>query len=130
MSGPVDVVIRFLETFSTGNVAAILDALTDDATWWVAGRVPGISGTNDKEALGRLLAEVKPLYADGALSIWPLSVVVEGGRVACEAESRALLTDGRVYSNTYHFAFDVRGDRIARVREYSDTQHMLEIFGG
>lgn len=124
-----DVVGNFLATFSTGDVDAILACMTDDATWWVSGQVPGMSGTNTKQALGELLREVKPLYVGGALRIEPFSMVAEGDKVAVEAVSRADLVGGRRYRNEYHFLFTVADGRIAAVKEYSDTQHMLEIFG-
>lgn len=122
------VVERFLETFSTGDIPAILDMMTDDATWWVAGSVAGISGCNDKDTLGTLLREVRTVYAEGRLQITPVSMIVEGASVACEATSHALLWDGRTYANQYHFRFETRDGKIGSVREYSDTQHMVDTF--
>ncbi len=128
MSDPKQVVADFLATFSAGDVDAILARLTDDATWWVAGTIDGMSGTNDKPTLESILRQVKPMYRAGALRITPSSMIAEGDRVACEATSHAELQSGRVYANEYHFLFEVAGDRIRRVREYSDTHHMLETF--
>ncbi|BBF69747.1 hypothetical protein SBA_ch1_19470 [Sphingomonas bisphenolicum] len=93
------------------------------------GNLDGMSGTIDKATLGSLLRNVKPLYLDGALTITPSSMISEDRQVSVEATSYARLCDGRVYANAYHFRFDLDGDRIRSVREYSDTQHMLEIFG-
>ncbi|MFS0736650.1 nuclear transport factor 2 family protein [Sphingomonas sp. 1P06PA] len=128
MIDPKQVVTDFLATFSSGDVEAILAGLTNDATWWVAGRIEGMSGTNNKQTLGNLLTAVKPLYRAGALRITPSTMIAEGDLVACEAESYAELQDGRVYANQYHFLFQVAGAHIRRVREYSDTHHMLETF--
>jgi ketosteroid isomerase-like protein len=44
MSDPKTVVRRFLETFSAGDVDGVLDQMTEDATWWVAGDVGGYPG--------------------------------------------------------------------------------------
>lgn len=129
MTSPKEVVANFLSRFSEGDVPAILACMTDDATWWVAGKLKGISGTNDKLALGKLLEQVKPIYINGALRITPSKFVTEGNTVACEAESFAELVDGRIYANQYHFSIEVECGKISSVREYSDTQHMLEIFG-
>lgn len=130
MTLPKDVVRHFLETFSQGDVDAVMALLTDDATWWVAGRIDGMSGTNDRPALDALLRQVKPLYREGALRITPTSMIAESNLVACEAHSHATMQDGREYANMYHFLFEVSGKRIRRVREYSDTHHMLETFSG
>ena len=129
MTDPKQVVRRFLEAFSIGDLDAVAAGLTEDATWWVSGRIEGMSGTNSKVALLALLEAVKPLYVEGALRITPDAMIAEGPIVACEARSYATLTNGRVYANQYHFLFEVAGEKLRRVREYSDTQHMLETFG-
>lgn len=129
MSEPKAIVAAFLDSFSSGDVEAILEYLTEDATWWILGNLDGMSGTIDKATLGSLLRNVKPLYLDGALTITPSSMISEDRQVSVEATSYARLCDGRVYANAYHFRLDLDGDRIRSVREYSDTQHMLEIFG-
>ncbi len=122
------IVRDFLAVFSTGNVAGILDGLEDDATWWVSGRLQGLSGTYTKADLGPLLKGATALYTTGALRITPLEMIAEGNRVAVEAESYAELTDGRVYNNLYHFVFEIRNGRIARVKEYMDTDHANATF--
>lgn len=122
------IVKSFLAVFSTGNVAGILDGLEDDATWWVSGRLQGLSGTYTKADLGPLLKGATALYTTGALRITPLEMIAEGNRVAVEAESYAELTDGRVYNNLYHFVFEIRNGRIARVKEYMDTDHANATF--
>lgn len=122
------VVKKFLAVFSTGNVAAILDGLEDDATWWVSGKLPGLSGTYTKADLGPLLKGATALYTTGALRITPLEMIAEGDRVAVEAESYAALVDGRVYNNLYHFVFTIRNGKIARVKEYMDTYHANATF--
>ena len=124
------VVEKFFATFSTGNVDAIMAHLTDDATWWVSGSIPGMSGTNSKAQLGELLRAVVPLYRGGALKITPSAMTAEEDRVAVEAESYAELTSGKVYNNRYHFLIELADGKVRRVKEYSDTHHMLETFSG
>ncbi|GAC1576464.1 MAG: hypothetical protein NVS3B5_08020 [Sphingomicrobium sp.] len=128
MNNPKAVVEDFFTTFSTGDVDRIMDALTDDATWWVSGTIDGMSGTNSKQQFGNLLRAVGPMYKHGALRITPSSMIAEGNLVAVEAESHAELTSGKTYNNQYHFLVEVAGDRVRRVKEYSDTHHMLETF--
>lgn len=125
---PKSVVEQFFATFSTGDVDRIMESLTDDASWWVSGTIEGMSGTNSKEQLGALLRAVVPLYKEGALKIWPTSMIAEGNKVAAEAESHAELTNGRVYNNRYHFLVELEGGKVSSVKEYSDTHHMLETF--
>jgi ketosteroid isomerase-like protein len=128
VSSPRQVVSEFFSVFSTGDVEKILECLTEDATWWVAGSIPHMSGENSKAALGQLLRHAVTLYKGNALRITPSSMIAEGNSVAVEAQGSAELNDGRVYRNQYHFRIEVKGDRVQSVREYSDTQHMLVTF--
>lgn len=121
-------VTRFLAIFSEGDVEKTLAALSDDVTWWVSGKLEGMSGSYDKESFGKLIGGVADVYA-GPLRITPISMVAEGDKVAVEADSHAELKDGRVYAPRCHFLFQVAPDgRIAEVHEYLDTKHAHDIF--
>jgi Ketosteroid isomerase-related protein len=121
-------VTSFLEVFSAGNAEKTLEGLTDDATWWVSGRLDGMSGSYDKAGFGKLIGGVADVYVN-PLRITPISMVVEGNRAAVEADSFAELKDGRVYNPRCHFLFEVAPDgRIALVHEYLDTKLAYDIF--
>lgn len=121
-------VSRFLEIFSEGNVEKTLAALSDDVTWWVSGKLDGMSGSYDKAGFGALIGGVADVYVD-PLRITPISMVAEGDKVGVEADSYAELKDGRVYNPRCHFLFQVAPDgRIAAVHEYLDTKHAYDIF--
>lgn len=123
-----EAVRHFLKVFSTGDVDGILECLDDDCTWWISGNVPGISGSYSKQQMGELLSGIVNIYKQGALPIIPGDMTAEGRRVAVEAESCSELRNGRMFKNTYHFLFEVDGEHITRIREYSDTLHMYETF--
>ncbi|MDP4534311.1 nuclear transport factor 2 family protein [Marinobacter salarius] len=118
----------FLDIFSTGNVNAILDCLHEDATWWISGKIGGISGTYSKAEIGELLAGVTSAYKQGALPVRVLGMTAEEDRVAIEAESYAELHNGKIFNNEYHFLITVSDEKVIQVREYSDTLHIYEIF--
>lgn len=122
------VVEEFLKTFSTGDVPQILASMTEDATWWVAGTMEGISGTYTREQFGELAGGIGAGTKESRIQLTPHAWTVDGDRVAVATESYAELTDGRVYNNLYHFLFVVRDGRIHRVKEYLDTQHTAAIF--
>jgi ketosteroid isomerase-like protein len=113
---PKDVVREFFAVFSTGDVDKILECLTEDATWWVAGSIPHISGENSKAVLANVLRQAVTLYKAKALRITPTSMISQGNSVAVEAEGYAELNDGRIYLNQYHFRIEVKGDRLQAVR--------------
>lgn len=128
MNNPKDLVERFFATFSRGDVDGVLDAMADDATWWVSGNLDGMSGIYEKSTFGSLLRGATALYRERALRITPTSMIAEAERVAVEAEGFATMANGRLYRPQYHFLVDVRGDKIWRVREYMDTMHAWETF--
>ena len=119
---------RFLEVFSSGEVDAIMDMMTDDATWWVAGSWE-LSGTKDKQAFRELLSGISDLV-DGPMKLTPKSIIAEGDKLAVEAESLAHFKNGRVYHGQYHFVFEIADGKIRRVREYLDTMYTRDIFFG
>jgi ketosteroid isomerase-like protein len=115
----------FFEYLSTGNGPAIINALADTATWWIAGNF-ALSGTKTKaqfaEVMGGLGAKI-----DGPLTIKTTGVTAEGNRVAVEAESHAKMKNGKVYQNKYHFLLDIRDGKIQAVKEYLDTTHAEDV---
>lgn len=123
-----ELVAEFMEVFSTGDVEKILSYLSDSATWWVGGTIEGISGTKNKKEFGEMLAGLSTLTATGAIRLTPQAWTAEGDRVAVETESYSELTNGRVYNNLYHFAFEVRDGLIQSVKEFLDTEHTRAIF--
>jgi len=122
------IVRDFLTVFSSGDVPGIIDRLHDEGTWWVSGRMEGLSGTYTKDQMRTLLDGITGVYKGGALRITPSHMIAEGQLVAVEAESYAELQNGRVYNNFYHFLFEIADGKIKRVKEYMDTQHAYETF--
>lgn len=119
---------KFAETFSSGDVDAIVNALAPNAEYWVSGTIDGMSGSYTPQELGKLLGGVTTIYKGGALKITPIATTAQGNRVAVEAEGYAELNDGRIYNPKYHFLFEIEGGEIIRVREYLDTKHAFDIF--
>jgi ketosteroid isomerase-like protein len=118
----------FFDVFSTGDVPAILGALTDDVTWTVSGKIAGMSGSYDKPGFGALIGGVADVY-EAPLTITPTAVHVAGDWVTLETQSYARLKDGRVYDPAGVFVVRVAPDgRLADVREYFDTLHAHETF--
>jgi ketosteroid isomerase-like protein len=118
----------FMSVFSDGDVDAILSFMTDDATWWVAGTMEGISGTKNKKEFGEMLGGISANTVTGAIRLTPLEWTCQGNRVAVETESYSELKNGRVYNNLYHFVFQIKDGKIQRIKEFLDTEHTVAIF--
>jgi uncharacterized protein len=123
-----NVVLSFFENFSAGKVDAALAMLADTATWWVAGNPEKfvLAGTKTKAQFAELLNGIGAAMPKG-LRVTPKGLTAEGDRVAVEAESYGETATGKVYSNLYHFLFEVRDGKIQAVREYLDTMHAKEV---
>ncbi len=123
------VACEFFSRFSANDIAGALDTMADDATWWIAGKkdsVP-VAGVKSKEQIARVFLRMVSQLKDG-LRMTVKSVTAEGDRVALEVTSYGELMNGRVYNQEYHTLMEVRGGKISAVREYLDTQHVLEVW--
>lgn len=119
-------VTKFWQAFSSGQYDEVLGMLTEDATWWVAGKT-ALSGTYPKPEFAKLLGQVTPMAPKG-LRVTPKLLTAEADRVSVEAESYAEFNNGRTYSNIYHFMMVIRDGRFCAVREYLDTEHVTATF--
>jgi len=120
-----DLARQFIDCFTASDIAGALDLMTDDATWWIAGKPDHLpaSGVYSKEQIARLLYNMVGQLPNG-LKMTVKCLVAEGDKVAMEAESYGELRNGRVYNQQYHFLLTVQGGRIEAVKEYLDTQHV------
>jgi ketosteroid isomerase-like protein len=106
----------------------ILRDFADDGEWWIAGSGPQ-AGSRTKAQMAAMLTFM-PKLAATPLVIEPFGWTVDGDRVAVEASSHMHLKDGKHYANIYHFVFEFRDGKIVKVREYMDTAHVRDVFGG
>jgi ketosteroid isomerase-like protein len=123
------VATEFLARFSTSDIAGALALMTDDATWWIPGK-PGSHpsvGQLPKEHIAKLFYRMVKGLKSG-LKMTAKGMVAEGNKVAVEAESFGELQNGRIYNQKYHFLMEFREGRICAVREYLDTQHVLDVW--
>lgn len=120
----------YLAHFKTAAVPDLLDAMSEDATWWILGK-PHLfagAGAKSKDDMARIWRGLFNHMKDG-LEMTVVGMVAEGDQVAVEIRSHADLNDGRVYENQYHMLFTIRRGKIAEVREYADTLLIADMFG-
>jgi uncharacterized protein len=117
---------EFFARFSANDIPGALETMTDDATWWIAGKPEQLSaaGTYSKERIARLFHNMVGQLKDG-LKMTVKSLIAEGDMVAVEIESYGELRNGRVYNQEYHVLIAIRDGKISAVREYLDTQHVF-----
>jgi ketosteroid isomerase-like protein len=108
------------------NPARMLEHLHDDAEWHAMVQPPGSSKWNKAEfaIMWRGIRQ----QGEAGMRIWPTGFVVEGNKVAMEAESYLKLKNGKEYRNQYHYLFEFRDGKIARVKEFMDTAYAFRMF--
>jgi uncharacterized protein len=118
------IAVELFDRFSAGDIAGVLDTLTEDATWLIPGKPDSspAAGLYDKRKIGRLFQVMFDRLKSG-LAMTVTGAIAEGDKVAIEVQSRGELTNGNVYEQQYHFLMQFRDGRICAVREYLDTQH-------
>lgn len=126
MQDPKAIATELCARFTAGDVDAVLALLTDDVSWYIPGSNPS-AGDYDKSRLGEMLRRMYAFLPQG-LSMQVVHAIAEGDWLAFEAQSSADLRNGRKYRQRYHFALQLRDGKIARAREYLDTQHVQEVW--
>lgn len=121
-------VARFFEAMSSGDVGFMVDAYDDAGTVQTMGNTL-ISGVYDKEQIRGFADGIYEAFPEG-LSFTVIGVTAEGERVAVEAESRGKHASGRDYNNFYHFLFTIRNGKIVSLKEYLDTELATEVLAG
>jgi ketosteroid isomerase-like protein len=107
----------------TDRVAAVL---SDDMTLTVQGHHPRFQRTWTKPEWCKYLKTPTP-FNDG-LSLTIRSLTAEEDRVSLESETYGVISaSGKVYNNRYHYLFTIRDGKIATIREYMDTAHIMDV---
>jgi ketosteroid isomerase-like protein len=117
---------EFFDHFSANKIVDVLDLMTDDATWWIAGKKEQLpaAGLYSKERIARLFYTMASQLPNG-LKMTVKSLIADGNKVALEVESYGELKNGRIYNQEYHILMTLRDGKIGEVREYLDTQHVF-----
>jgi ketosteroid isomerase-like protein len=117
----VERVRKLIDDMNAGNADAYLGALAEDVRYTVIGSTP-FSGT--REGRDAIITQiVMPLMEklEGFIKVTPQAIFGDGDRVCVQAKGEARTKDGKAYDNTYCFVFRFRGEHIAEVTEYMDT---------
>jgi uncharacterized protein len=123
------VAFAFFERFSAGDIAGVLDTLTEDATWQIPGTKESTpaAGVYSKERIGRLFGRMVGALK-GPLAMTVVSCIAESDRVALEVVSAGDLKNGRLYRQQYHTLMTFTDGKISCVKEYLDTQHANDVW--
>jgi ketosteroid isomerase-like protein len=139
-------VMALYSAYSTGDAGKISGLLHDEVVWTApAGNATQVAlglgrpedagppcGANDldRDAIVAFMAYNFARFFGGVENNFR-SVVAEGEVVVVEHRLSATLPNGRSYVNDYCFVYEVREDKVRRIREYMDTRGgWTQVFGG
>jgi ketosteroid isomerase-like protein len=118
----------FLKEFERPNPARIERLITDDFEYELMARMPGVATRfNREQTLRDFVGMLKTMVPTG-FNFRIDAIVCEGPHAVIQAESRTVAANGRPYNNRYLFYLRFEGDRVARMSEYCDTNHVREVF--
>ncbi|QLL07408.1 nuclear transport factor 2 family protein [Mycobacterium vicinigordonae] len=130
----IAVATEFFERLSDNDLPGAMGLLSQDCAVWIASTSPGgagdYAGTSvPKDSFAAMMARSQQLAARGMQFTIHRSLT-DDDTAAIEVESRAELSDGRIYSNRYTFWLIVKDSRITGLSEYFDTKYAQDFFLG
>src|ERR1700754_5140955 len=97
-----DIILRLMKALDGCEEETIRAIIHPDASWWVLG-----VGTLDRETV---IAQLKAMLGSARVAeTTVIGTTAEGDRVAVESRGNFEFEDGRVYRNSYHHLFELRG---------------------
>ena len=127
MSHPIEIVKSFYAALDRGDISSALAILHDELEWTEAERAPYYTGTwhSPEDAYEKLFA---PLLRDWeGFSLTPHDFISSGERVvSLGAYSGTFKATGKAMTALFAHAWIVRGDRISRFIQYTDTIKIRE----
>lgn len=120
-----EIVTSFFNQLNARDFDGAFGMLAEDLEWWILGHTK-LSGAKDKRFISMALKTILQRTFKG-YQFELGTFTAEEDRVSVTAESNADHKNGKHYNNHFHFLFTIRDGKIARVKEYFDTDHALWI---
>jgi len=125
------IVRSFFELLNAEDLEGIRALLTEDAAWLPQAKdMPGAGEYRGRNVVvDDFLKPIRGLFAKGSPRNRILSMASNGPLVLVETHGTGHLNDGRPYDNRYAWAFELRGNQVAEIREYLDSYYIIRLFG-
>lgn len=124
------VALTFFKLLDSDDFDGMHELLADDAAWLAqAVDLPGAGEIRGNTVIvDELLKPYSALFTTlPSNSI--ISMASNGDLVLVETRAKGILRDGRAYENRYAWAIEVRGGKIAVIREYLDSHYVARMLG-
>lgn len=123
------VVAEFLGRVSALDLEGALALVTDDWTLEIPFRGDGGPRSLRGEEASNFFRQASRMLTRMDLYDVVIHARADTGWIAAEYKSNGITTDGRPYRNRYAGFFDVRGGRVAAMREYFDPTVVTGAWG-
>ncbi len=110
-----------------GDVDTATANISDQVSWLLPSSVNPGGPLKGKEAVTGFIKSLAVAFP-GGLKTEISRVYGEGETVIMELTNRGQTAKGRQYENEYCFVLEFEGGKIRRVREYTDTAKVKEVF--
>jgi ketosteroid isomerase-like protein len=119
----VQLVEKAYANFKQGNIAAILEVLSEDVDWFIPGPteiIPFVGRRLGPRQVGEFFAALAE--SQTALEFEPREFISQGEKVIVFGYQRwNVKSTGRPYGDDWAHVFTIRNGKIAQFREYHDT---------
>jgi hypothetical protein len=123
----------YFDAVERGDRAALLALFAPDALWRVPkGAIEPYGGEHRgaQKIVDMMLGAVGAAFVPGTQRIEVLRLLADGDVAIAETRMTAQRPNAPGYDNDYVFVFELRGGRIAELREHVDTRTAARAFGG
>lgn len=116
-----ETVLLFFECVARADIDGLAALLHEDLVWWTSGaELFAFSGSRSKPETVEIFRGITANFPDG-LVLKIKNEILDGDRIAFEAEGTAVTANGLTYNNIYHIQMRLQDGRIISVREHMDT---------
>lgn len=123
---PIDVLDSYLDALLAGDLDRIRAAFSEDAVWTLHGDLPLAGPWRGRDAIvDDFLVKVGgSLFEPGSQHFEWLSITADDRAAVLQWRVVARTAAGRDYDNRYLARFEIVGDEITSVQEYTDTEYL------
>jgi ketosteroid isomerase-like protein len=123
---------QFIEALADLSGSSCMALMSDSGTftWMLRSKSLPLGGEVTKQVFGEVIRSMRGAFPNGVRHEIR-DLLAEGDGVAIETESFAMMADGRLYNNVYHFRMTICDGKVECVKEYTDFLYAKElVFAG
>lgn len=126
----VQIVQETFAAFKRGDIASVLNMLTDDVEWWVNGPpevIPYVGARHGQEQVAQFFATLGETVEFTEFE--PEEFIAQADKVVSTGRDRQRVKKtGRTAENTWAMVFTLRDGKIAGFRSYEDSAAVATAF--